>query len=189
MAREPELSIKVKVDPQINKAKLEEDVRAQVSNIKKLPAVPITPDVSNLQDEIKKGLGGPYSVDIKPNLEKNLTQQINGAQQIKVKLDVKEFGNDLSKQLKEQLRGVNRTLSNYLKEMQTNLALANKATYGLFGGGNRDVTIDSIFNEISKKDIKKAKVLSGQLGSIYSEFPNLLKLDKLKDTSNIKSCI
>lgn len=195
MAREPELSIKVKVDPQINKAKLEEDVRAQVSNIKKLPAVSITPDVSNLQDEIKKGLGGPYSVDIKPDLEKNLTQQINdeitaaqnGAQQIKVKLDVKEFGNDLSKQLKEQLRGVNRTLSNYLKEMQTNLALANKATYGLFGGGNRDVTIDSIFNEISKKDIKKAKVLSGQLGSIYSEFPNLLKLDKLKDTSSIKS--
>lgn len=195
MAREPELSIKVKVDPQINKAKFEEDVRAQVSNIKKLPAVPITPDVSNLQDEIEKGLGGPYSVDIEPNLEKNLTQQINdeitaaqnGAQQIKVKLDVKEFGNDLSKQLKEQLRGVNRTLSNYLKEMQTNLALANKATYGLFGGGNRDVTVDSIFNEISKKDIKKAKVLSGQLGSIYSEFPNLLKLDKLKDTSNIKS--
>lgn len=39
MAREPELSIKVKVDPQINKAKLEEDIRAQVSNIKKLPAV------------------------------------------------------------------------------------------------------------------------------------------------------
>lgn len=195
MAREPELSIKVKVDPQINKAKLEEDVRAQVSNIKKLPAVPITPDISNLQDEIEKGLGGPYSVDIEPNLKKNLTQQINdeitaaqnGAQQIKVKLDVKEFGNDLSKQLKEQLRGVNRTLSNYLKEMQTNLALANKATYGLFGGGNRDVTVDSIFNEISKKDIKKAKVLSGQLGSIYSEFPNLLKLDKLKDTSNIKS--
>lgn len=34
MAREPELSIKVKVDPQINKAKLEEDIRAQVSNIK-----------------------------------------------------------------------------------------------------------------------------------------------------------
>ncbi len=32
---EPELSIKVKVDPQINKAKFEEDVRAQVSNIKK----------------------------------------------------------------------------------------------------------------------------------------------------------
>ena len=96
MAREPELSIKVKVDPQINKAKLEEDVRAQVSNIKKLPAVPITPDVSNLQDEIEKGLGGPYSVDIEPNLEKNLTQQINdeitaaqnGAQQIKVKLDL-----------------------------------------------------------------------------------------------------
>lgn len=195
MAREPELSIKVKVDPQINKAKLEEDVRAQVSNIKKLPAVPITPDVSNLQDEIEKGLGGPYSVDIEPNLEKNLTQQINdeitaaqnGAQQIKVKLNVKEFGNDLSKQLKEQLRGVNRTLSNYLKEMQTNLALANKATYGLFGGGNRDVTIDSIFNEISKKDIKSAKILSDQLKSIYSEMPNLKKLGKLGDGSDIDS--
>lgn len=195
MAREPELSIKVKVDPQINKAKLEEDVRAQVSNIKKIPAVPITPDVSNLQDEIEKGLGGPYSVDIEPNLEKNLTQQINdeitaaqnGAQQIKVKLNVKEFGNDLSKQLKEQLRGVNRTLSNYLKEMQTNLALANKATYGLFGGGNRDVTIDSIFNEISKKDIKSAKILSDQLKSIYSEMPNLKKLGKLGDGSDIDS--
>ena len=195
MAREPELSIKVKVDPQINKAKLEEDVRAQVSNIKKLPAVPITPDVSNLQDEIKKGLGGPYSVDIKPDLEKNLTQQINdeitaaqnGAQQIKVKLDVKEFGNDLSKQLKEQLRGVNRTLSNYLKEMQTNLALANKATYGLFGGGNRDVTIDSIFNEISKKDIKKAQTLNRQLNDIYSEMPKLKEMGKISADSDITS--
>ena len=195
MAREPELSIKVKVDPQINKAKLEEDVRAQVSNIKKLPAVPITPDVSNLQDEIKKGLGGPYSVDIKPDLEKNLTQQINdeitaaqnGAQQIKVKLDVKEFGNDLSKQLKEQLRGVNRTLSNYLKEMQTNLALANKATYGLFGGGNREVTIDSIFNEISKKDIKKAQTLNRQLNDIYSEMPKLKEMGKISADSDITS--
>lgn len=195
MAREPELSIKVKVDPQINKAKLEEDVRAQVSNIKKLPAVPITPDVSNLQDEIKKGLGGPYSVDIEPNLEKNLTQQINdeiaaaqnGAQQIKVKLDVKEFGNDLSKQLKEQLRGVNRTLSNYLKEMQTNLALANKATYGLFGGGNRDVTVDSIFNEISKKDIKKAQTLNRQLNDIYSEMPKLKETGKISADSDITS--
>lgn len=195
MAREPELSIKVKVDPQINKAKLEEDVRAQVSNIKKLPAVPITPDVSNLQDEIEKGLGGPYSVDIEPNLEKNLTQQINdeitaaqnGAQQIKVKLDVKEFGNDLSKQLKEQLRGVNRTLSNYLKEMQTNLALANKATYGLFGGGNRDVTVDSIFNEISKKDIKKAQTLNRQLNDIYSEMPKLKETGKISADSDITS--
>lgn len=195
MAREPELSIKVKVDPQINKAKLEEDVRAQVSNIKKIPAVPITPDVSNLQDEIEKGLGGPYSVDIKPNLEKNLTQQINdeitaaqnGAQQIKVKLDVKEFGNDLSKQLKEQLRGVNRTLSNYLKEMQTNLALANKATYGLFGGGNRDVTVDSIFNEISKKDIKKAQTLNRQLNDIYSEMPKLKEMGKISADSDITS--
>lgn len=195
MAREPELSIKVKVDPQINKAKLEEDVRAQVSNIKKLPAVPITPDVSNLQDEIEKGLGGPYSVDIEPNLEKNLTQQINdeitaaqnGAQQIKVKLNVKEFGNDLSKQLKEQLRGVNRTLSNYLKEMQTNLALANKATYGLFGGGNRDVTIDSIFNEISKKDIKKAQTLNRQLNDIYSEMPKLKETGKISADSDITS--
>lgn len=195
MAREPELSIKVKVDPQINKAKLEEDVRAQVSNIKKLPAVPITPDVSNLQNEIKKGLGGPYSVDIKPDLEKNLTQQINdeitaaqnGAQQIKVKLDVKEFGNDLSKQLKEQLRGVNRTLSNYLKEMQTNLALANKATYGLFGGGNREVTIDSIFNEISKKDIKKAQTLNRQLNDIYSEMPKLKEMGKISADSDITS--
>lgn len=195
MAREPELSIKVKVDPQINKAKFEEDVRAQVSNIKKLPAVPITPDVSNLQDEIEKGLGGPYSVDIEPNLEKNLTQQINdeitaaqnGAQQIKVKLDVKEFGNDLSKQLKEQLRGVNRTLSNYLKEMQTNLALANKATYGLFGGGNRDVTVDSIFNEISKKDIKKAQTLNRQLNDIYSEMPKLKEAGKISADSDITS--
>lgn len=195
MAREPELSIKVKVDPQINKAKLEEDVRAQVSNIKKLPAVPITPDISNLQDEIEKGLGGPYSVDIEPNLKKNLTQQINdeitaaqnGAQQIKVKLDVKEFGNDLSKQLKEQLRGVNRTLSNYLKEMQTNLALANKATYGLFGGGNRDVTVDSIFNEISKKDIKKAQTLNRQLNDIYSEMPKLKEAGKISADSDITS--
>lgn len=44
--------------------------------------------------------------------------------------------------------------------MQTNLALANKATYGLFGGGNRDVTVDSIFNEISKRILKSANTKS-----------------------------
>lgn len=195
MAREPELSIKVKVDPQINKARLEEDIRTQVGKIKDLPSVPIKPDVSGLQSEIENNLGGPYTVDVKPNLEKNLTQQVNdeiaaaqnGAQQLKVKLDVKEFGNDLSKQLKEQLRGVNRTLSNYLKEMQTNLALANKATYGLFGGGNRDVTIDSIFNEISKKDIKSVQTLNGQLNSIFKGIPDLKKAGKIDFRSDISS--
>lgn len=195
MAREPELSIKVKVDPVIDSEKLEQGVQDQVKNIKKLPPVPIEPDTSGFKKAIEDNLGGPYDVKITPNLEKNLTQQVNdeitaaqnGAQQLKVKLDVKEFGNDLSKQLKEQLRGVNRTLSNYLKEMQTNLALANKATYGLFGGGNRDVTIDSIFNEISKKDIKKAQTLNRQLNDIYSEMPKLKETGKISADSDITS--
>lgn len=195
MANKPELSIKVSVDPILDREKLENDVQAQVSNIKNLPPVPIEPDTSGFKRAIEENIGEPYPVEITPTFTKNLTQQVNdeitaaqnGAQQLKVKLDVKEFGNDLSKQLKEQLRGVNRTLSNYLKEMQTNLALANKATYGLFGGGNRDVTIDSIFNEISKKDIKKAQTLNRQLNDIYSEMPKLKETGKISADSDITS--
>ena len=71
--------------------------------------------------------------------------------------------------------------------MQTNLALANKATYGLFGGGNRDVTVDSIFNEISKKDIKKAQTLNRQLNDIYSEMPKLKEAGKISADSDITS--
>nr|DAG49230.1 MAG TPA: minor tail protein [Caudoviricetes sp.] len=195
MAREPELSIKVKVDPVINKEKLENDVQAQVSDIKKLPPVPIEPDTSGFKKAIKDNIGGPYPVEITPTLTKNLTQQVNdeiaaaqnGAQTLKVKLDVKDFGNNLSKQLKEQLRGVNRTLDKYLVEMQKNLILANKATNGLFNGGNRDVTVDSVYNEISKKNVKSIQTLTGQLDSIYNGLPDLNKSGKLKLHSGISS--
>lgn len=195
MAREPELSIKVKVDPVINKEKLESDVQAQVSDIKKLPPVPIEPDTSGFKKAIEDNIGGPYPVEITPTLTKNLTQQVNdeitaaqnGAQQLKVKLDVKEFGNDLSKQLKEQLRGVNRTLSNYLKEMQVNLALANKATYGLFSGGNRNVPVDSIFDEISKKDVKVVQTLTSQLDKVFEGLPKLKSAGKIDFENEIGS--
>ena len=195
MAREPELSIKVKVDPVLDSEKLENDVQNQVKNIKNLPPVPIKPDTSGFKEAIENNLGGPYEVKITSTLEKNLTQQVNdeitsaqnGAQQLKVKLDVKEFGNDLSKQLKEQLRGVNRTLSNYLKEMQTNLALANKATYGLFSGGNRNVPVDSIFDEISKKDVKAVQTLTSQLDKVFEGLPKLKSAGKIDFENEIGS--
>lgn len=195
MAREPELSIKVKVDPVIDSEKLENDVQNQVKNIKKLPPVPIEPDASGFKEAIEENIGGPYPVEITPTLTKNLTQQVNdeitaaqnGAQQLKVKLDVKEFGNDLSKQLKEQLRGVNRTLSNYLKEMQVNLALANKATYGLFSGGNRNVPVDSIFDEISKKDVKAVQTLTSQLDKVFEGLPKLKSAGKIDFENEIGS--
>lgn len=195
MANKPELSIKVSVDPILDREKLENDVQAQVSNIKNLPPVPIEPDTSGFKRAIEENIGGPYPVEITPTLTKNLTQQVNdeitaaqnGAQQLKVKLDVKEFGNDLSKQLKEQLRGVNLTLSNYLKEMQTNLALANKATYGLFGGGNRNVPVDSIFDEISKKDVKAVQTLTSQLDKVFEGLPKLKSAGKIDFENEIGS--
>ena len=195
MANKPELSIKVGIDPVLDGEKLIQDVEQQVKDIKKLPPVPIEPDTSKFKQTIEDNLGGPYEVYIKPTLIGGLSDQVNAAisdaqdnaPELKVKLDVKDFGNNLSKQLKEQLRGVNRTLSNYLKEMQTNLALANKATYGLFSGGNRNVPVDSIFDEISKKDVKKAQTLSRQLNDIYSEMPKLKETGKISTDSDIKS--
>ncbi len=195
MANKPELSIKVSVDPVIDSEKLENDVQAQVSNIKNLPPVPIEPDTSGFKRAIEENIGGPYSIEITPTLTKNLAQQVNdeitaaqnGAQQLKVKLDVKEFGNELSKQLKEQLRGVNRTLSNYLKEMQVNLALANKATYGLFSGGNRNVPVDSIFDEISKKDVKAVQTLTSQLDKVFEGLPKLKSAGKIDFENEIGS--
>lgn len=60
MARDPELSIKVKVDPQIDGEKLKNDIQDQVDNVKKLPKVNVDVNVGDfsksLSDHMKTEL-------------------------------------------------------------------------------------------------------------------------------------
>lgn len=183
MAFNPELSVKVSVDPRIDQTTFSNKLQGAVNQLHDLPSIELKPDIDKFKNAVEKSIGGPYSVNITPSFDpkSDLTKLVNdkiteaqdNAQELKVKLDVKSFGNDLSKTLKENLRGVNRTLSTYLQEMQKNLALANKATMGLFGGMNRDISIDKIFNEISQKDVSKVQTFTDKLNIVYSEAKKL----------------
>lgn len=181
MAFKPELSVKVSVDPRIDQTEFSNKLQGAVNHLENKPKVELTPDLEKFETAVKTAIKGPYDIPLEPKFDKDLTQAIKNeistaqenAQELKIKLDVKSFGNDLSKVLKENLRGVNRTLSTYLQEMQKNLALANKATMGLFGGMNRDISIDKIFNEISQKDVSKIQTFTDKLNVIYSEAKKL----------------
>ena len=47
MSKEPELSIKVSVDPVIDGEKLKSDIQTQVDKVKELPKVSVEVDVDN----------------------------------------------------------------------------------------------------------------------------------------------
>ena len=68
MPREPELSIKVKVDPHVDPQQTRDTIQKKINDIKNPPTVVIKPDLSKFDNFIKDDLGGDHSVDITPNI-------------------------------------------------------------------------------------------------------------------------
>lgn len=129
MAREPELSIKVKVDPQINPSSLKTSIERQVKQSGEKPKVEIDPNVDGIKGKIEEKLKNVKAtatvtpvVDIE-KIKTDIQRQINGISdmpKVTVGVDVNNFSNELSEQLKTQLKEVNQQLSYYLKNLTRN---------------------------------------------------------------------
>ncbi len=129
MAREPELSIKVKVDPQINPSSLKTNIERQVKQSGEKPQVEIDPNVDGIKGKIEEKLKNvKVTATVTPivdteKIKTDIQQQINGISdmpKVTVGVDVDNFSNELSEQLKTQLKEVNQQLSYYLKNLTKN---------------------------------------------------------------------
>lgn len=141
MAREPELSIKVKVDPQIKPAELKTSIERKVKQSGEKPQIDIDPNVDGIKKKVEDKLKNiKATANITPvvdteKLKTDIQQQINGIgdiPKVTVGVNVNDFSDELSKRLKEELKSVNDKLSYYLKNLTTNTAGLNSVVEGLF---------------------------------------------------------
>lgn len=141
MAREPELSIKVKVDPQIKPSELKTDIERKVKQSGEKPQIDIDPNVDGIKKKVEDKLKNiKATANITPvvdteKLKTDIQQQINGIgdiPKVTVGVNVDDFSDELSKRLKEELKSVNDKLSYYLKNLTTNTAGLNSVVEGLF---------------------------------------------------------
>lgn len=141
MAREPELSIKVKVDPQIKPTELKTSIERKVKQSGEKPQIDIDPNVDGIKKKVEDKLKNiRATANITPavdteKLKTDIQQQINGISdipKITVGVNVNDFSDELSKRLKEELKSVNDKLSYYLKNLTTNTAGLNSVVEGLF---------------------------------------------------------
>lgn len=141
MAREPELSIKVKVDPQIKPTELKTSIERKVKQSGEKPQIDIDPNVDGIKKKIEDKLKNiKATANITPvvdteKLKTDIQQQINGIgdiPKVTVGVNVDDFSAELSKRLKEELKSVNDKLSYYLKNLTTNTAGLNSVVEGLF---------------------------------------------------------
>ena len=141
MAREPELSIKVKVDPQIKPTELKTSIERKVKQSGEKPQIDIDPNVDGIKKKVEdklKNIKATASITPVVDTEKlktDIQQQINGIgdiPKITIGVNVDDFSDELSKRLKEELKSVNDKLSYYLKNLTTNTAGLNSVVEGLF---------------------------------------------------------
>ena len=177
MAFKPELSVKVNIDPTIDASEFNQKVNDQVGKLKNVPPVPITPDMSKFKDSIKNNIGGPYDINLKPNfiesvkdkVDKEVEEVNKNAQKIKIVPDVENFGNDLGRAIKSQLRNVNTTLKRYVDRMTINIITLNQAATTLYSGpmfsNNNGITKSM---NTSTKSVKKTVVEVQKLDKLFS---------------------
>lgn len=141
MAREPELSIKVKVDPQIKPTELKTSIERKVKQSGEKPQIDIDPNVDGIKKKVEDKLKNiKVTANITPvvdteKLKTDIQQQINSIgdiPKVTVGVNVNDFSDELSKRLKEELKSVNDKLSYYLKNLTTNTAGLNSVVEGLF---------------------------------------------------------
>lgn len=141
MAREPELSIKVKVDPQIKPTELKTSIERKVKQSGEKPQIDIDPNVDGIKKKVEdklKNIKATASITPVVDTEKlktDIQQQINGIgdiPKVTIGINVDDFSDELSKRLKEELKSVNDKLSYYLKNLTTNTAGLNSVVEGLF---------------------------------------------------------
>lgn len=130
MANKPELTIKVNVDPYIDPQQVRGTIERKVNTLNETnpPKIKLKPDMTDFQSAITNNLGGPYDVDLKPNLTENIEDkvvaEIGKIDTEKLKIDIKPdlegFSTQLSETLRDELKQVNQKLSYYLKNLTSN---------------------------------------------------------------------
>ena len=191
MAREPELSIKVKVDPQINPSSLKTNIERQVKQSGEKPQVEIDPNVDGIKGKIEEKLKNVKATAIvtpivdTEKIKTDIQQQINGISdmpKVTVCVDVNNFSNELSEQLKTQLKEVNQQLNYYLKNLTTNTISLNDVTKNLF--------VDSNFAERLQKQVDEVRAsfnaLKSDLGESNSFFDNIFARTDLKSFNDFQ---
>ena len=193
MPREPELSIKVKVDPHVDPQQTRDTIQKKFNDIKNPPTVVIKPDLSKFDNFIKDDLGGDHSVDITPNItgdiKGKIKEEIDKAvkspdfPKVPLKVDVGDFSNELSSALKKELKDVNDKLSYYLKNLTTNTAGLNSVVEGLFPKKGISNAIQHELKNVQKElqtgigDVSK---------SVSFKTSDLFKIDNKETTHTIQ---
>lgn len=199
MAREPELSIKVKVDPQINPSSLKTNIERQVKQSGEKPQVEIDPNVDGIKGKIEDKLKNVKAtatvtpiVDIE-RIKTDIQNQINSIgdmPKVTVGVDINNFSNELSEQLKNQLKEVNQQLSYYLKNLTKNTNSLGSFTEDIFNikgiapvaqkaakeassdfanKFDKSFNINSLFDKTKKTTLKEVKNLTDEISkSLYN---------------------
>ena len=158
MAREPELSIKVKVDPQIKPTELKTSIERKVKQSGEKPQIDIDPNVDGIKRKIEdklKNIKATASITPVVDTEKlktDIQQQINGIgdiPKVTVGVNVDDFSSELTKQLKDQLKEVNQQLSYYLKNLTSNTDRLGSFVNDIFPTKKFKATAKQVANEVS----------------------------------------
>ena len=158
MAREPELSIKVKVDPQIKPSELKTDIERKVKQSGEKPQIDIDPNVDGIKKKVEDKLKNiKATANITPvvdteKLKTDIQQQINGIgdiPKVTVSVNVDDFSSELTKQLKDQLKEVNQQLSYYLKNLTSNTDRLGSFANDIFSTKDLKASAKQVANEVS----------------------------------------
>lgn len=158
MAREPELSIKVKVDPQIKPSELKTDIERKVKQSGEKPQIDIDPNIDGIKKKVEDKLKNiKATANITPvvdteKLKTDIQQQINGIgdiPKVTVGVNVDDFSSELTKQLKDQLKEVNQQLSYYLKNLTSNTDRLGSFANDIFSTKDLKASAKQVANEVS----------------------------------------
>lgn len=158
MAREPELSIKVKVDPQIKPTELKTSIERKVKQSGEKPQIDIDPNVDGIKKKVEDKLKNiKATASITPivdteKLKTDIQQQINGIgdiPKVTVGVNVDDFSSELTKQLKDQLKEVNQQLSYYLKNLTSNTDRLGSFANDIFSTKDLKASAKQVANEVS----------------------------------------
>ena len=195
MAREPELSIKVKVDPQIKPTELKTSIERKVKQSGEKPQIDIDPNVDGIKKKVEdklKNIKATASITPVADTEKlktDIQQQINGIgdiPKVTVGVNVDDFSSELTKQLKDQLKEVNQQLSYYLKNLTSNTDRLGSFANDIFSTKDFKASAKQVANEVSDEftgGLSKAFNINDLLNFKVSDST------KRKDLSQVESLV
>lgn len=165
MAREPELGIKVKVEPQVSKTELSKSIQDQVNQINKLPQIKVDVVTGSITDDLRKSI-----------------------ESVKMQFDasVKDLISQYVDQLKNATGSINKMSSGYIRKLSNAFKSLNDVQSSLYGKSN----ITSSAADSAKQMATQISEVSKEASSLRDVFTNLqesfnlLFSDGIRDSDN-----